>query len=125
MKKGSRPVNLSLTKFSFPVMAITSITHRITGVVLFAGIAFLLYVLDQALASPAGFEHARALLAAPTGKIVMLAVLAMLTFHIVAGIRHMVMDFHVGDSLAAGRLGSQLVFAVSIGLIVLAGVWLW
>ena len=41
--KTDRPINLSLTKFSFPLAAIASITHRITGILLFVGIAFLLY----------------------------------------------------------------------------------
>ena len=40
--KTERPINLDLTKFSFPIMAIASITHRITGVLLFVAIAYLL-----------------------------------------------------------------------------------
>ena len=50
--KTDRPVNLNLLAFSFPLAAIVSITHRITGVVLFVGLAFALYALDLALASP-------------------------------------------------------------------------
>ena len=125
MKKGQRPIYLSLTQFRFPVTAITSITHRITGVVLFAATAFLLYVLDLALRSPDGYAHALEILDTATGKLVMLIALAMLIFHIVAGIRHIVMDFHVADSLEAGRAGSQLVIVLSLVLIVLAGFWLW
>jgi succinate dehydrogenase / fumarate reductase cytochrome b subunit len=125
MKKAERPINLSLLAFQFPVPAITSITHRITGVVLFVGIGFLLYVLELALSSPEGYAHAQELLAAPAGKLVAFVVLAMLIFHIVAGIRHLIMDFHIGDSLAGGRLGAQLVIALSIVLIVAAGAWLW
>ena len=49
--KTDRPINLALTKFKFPLAAIASITHRITGVLLFVGIAFLLYLLDQSLTS--------------------------------------------------------------------------
>ena len=41
--------------FSFPLTAIVSITHRITGIILFGGVAFALYVLDMALASAQGF----------------------------------------------------------------------
>ena len=53
--KTDRPVNLNLLAFSFPLAAIVSITHRITGVVLFVGLAFALYALDLALASPEEF----------------------------------------------------------------------
>ena len=49
--KTDRPVNLNLFAFSFPLTAIVSITHRITGIILFGGVAFALYVLDMALAS--------------------------------------------------------------------------
>src|SRR5262245_31603420 len=125
MKKGQRPIYLSLTQFRFPVTAITSITHRITGVVLFAATAFLLYVLDLALRSPQSYARALEILAAPTGKLVMLITLAMLIFHIIAGIRHIVMDFHLADSLEAGRAGSQLVIVLSLVLMVVAGFWLW
>src|SRR4030095_14592416 len=125
MKKGQRPIYLSLTQFRFPVMAITSITHRITGVVLFVGAAFLLYVLDLALRSPESYAHALEVLAAPAGKVVTLIVLAMLIFHVVAGIRHLIMDFHIADSLEAGRAGSQLVIVVSLIVTVLAGIWIW
>ena len=46
--KTDRPVNLNLLAFSFPLAAIVSITHRITGVILFVGVAFALYALDMA-----------------------------------------------------------------------------
>ncbi|MCH1448834.1 MAG: succinate dehydrogenase, cytochrome b556 subunit, partial [Litoricolaceae bacterium] len=32
-----RPVNLDLTTFSFPITAIASILHRVSGVILFFG----------------------------------------------------------------------------------------
>jgi len=120
-----RPVNLSLTKFSFPITAIASITHRITGVLLFAAIAFLLWLLSLALDSPEGFDRATGLLAAPLPKLVMLATLAALAYHILAGVKHLFMDFHMGDSFAAARLGSQVVFALTVVVTVLAGVWIW
>ncbi len=120
-----RPVNLSLTKFSFPITAIASITHRITGVLLFVGIAYLLWILSLALESPEGFSRAAEVLAAPLPKLVLLAVLAALLFHIFAGVKHLFMDFHLGDSFAAARLGSQVVFALTVVTTVLAGVWLW
>ena len=41
-QKAERPVNLDLTQFSFPFAALASITHRISGVILFVAIAFLL-----------------------------------------------------------------------------------
>jgi succinate dehydrogenase / fumarate reductase cytochrome b subunit len=122
--KTERPVNLALTKFSFPIMAIASITHRITGVLLFVAIAYLLWLLGLALSSPAGFAEAGAHLAAPLPKLVLLAVLAALLFHILAGLKHLVMDFHHWDTIEGGRLASQAVFALTVVGTVLAAVWL-
>lgn len=123
--KTVRPVYLSLTRFSFPLPAIGSITHRFTGVVLFFGVGFLLYLLDESLASPQGLENARTLLAAPIAKIALLVVLATLAYHLVAGIKHLLLDFDIGDSLEGARLSTQITFAASAVLIVLAGAWLW
>ncbi|MEZ5557467.1 MAG: succinate dehydrogenase, cytochrome b556 subunit [Pseudomonadales bacterium] len=123
--KTERPVNLSLTKFSFPIAAIASITHRITGVVLFVGIAYLLWLLDLALGSAEGYARAVDTLAMPLPKLVLLGVLAMLFFHIFAGVKHLLMDFHLGDGLAAARMGAQLSFVLTVLATILAGVWLW
>jgi succinate dehydrogenase / fumarate reductase cytochrome b subunit len=123
--KTDRPVNLALTKFSFPLAAITSITHRITGVLLFAGIAFLLYLLDQSLTSAQGFERSREILAQPLPKLLLIAVVATLAYHLVAGVKHLLLDFDFGDTIEGGRLAAQLTIAISVVLIGLAGAWLW
>lgn len=125
MNKSARPVYLNLFQFSFPLPAIASITHRITGALLFAGMALFLYLLDAAASSDAGFADVLALLAQPVFKLVLWVVLACLIFHVVAGVRHLLMDFHIGDTLEGGRLGALLTFAVTIVLSVLAGAWLW
>lgn len=123
--KTERPVYLSLTQFRWPFAAIASITHRVTGVALFAGVGYLLWLLSVALESPEGFATAGALLAAPLPKLVLLAVLAALVYHILAGFKHLVMDFHLWDNLEAARRSSVAVFVLTAILVVLAGAWLW
>jgi succinate dehydrogenase / fumarate reductase cytochrome b subunit len=123
--KTERPVYLSLTQFRWPLAAIASITHRITGVLLFAGMAYLIWLLSVALESPAGFERAAGVIAAPFGKLVLLLVLAALTYHLFAGIKHLVMDFHYWDNVRAGRISSATVFALTAIVVILLGAWLW
>lgn len=123
--KTERPVYLSLTQFRWPLAAIASITHRITGVLLFAGTAYLIWLLGVALESPAGFERAGRVIAAPFGKLVLLLVLAALSYHFFAGLKHLVMDFHYWDTLRAGQISSATVFALTVLVTILAGVWLW
>ena len=125
MNKPARPVYLNLFQFRFPLAAIVSIMHRISGVALFVGMALLLDLLAMALESDAGFAEAAALISTLPVKLFIWLVLAALIYHLVAGIRHMLMDFHVGDTLQGGRLGSQMTIAISGVLVALAGVWLW
>jgi succinate dehydrogenase / fumarate reductase, cytochrome b subunit len=40
-------------------------------------------------------------------------------------VRHLMMDMGIGESLEGGKLGSKIVIAVSVVVIVLAGVWIW
>jgi succinate dehydrogenase cytochrome b subunit len=123
--KTDRPVNLNLLKMSWPLAAITSITHRITGVILFVGVAFALYALDMALASPAGFDEAVVLLQEPLSIFIFLGLLLALIYHIVAGIKHLLLDFHLGDSLEAAQMGAAAVIVVTIVVTAVLGAMLW
>ncbi|MGD8832034.1 MAG: succinate dehydrogenase, cytochrome b556 subunit [Pseudomonadales bacterium] len=123
--KENRPVYLSLTQFGWPITAIASIAHRITGMLLFLGVGYLLWLLSLALDSPAGFAQASSVLAAPFARFVLWGVLTLLIYHILAGIKHMIMDFHIGDSFKVAAASSYTVFALSAVLAIITGVWLW
>jgi len=121
-----RPVNLGLsTILQQPLPAITSITHRITGVLIFFGMGYFFWLLDRALASPDSLERVREAMAAPSAKLSLLVVLAALAFHIVAGIRHLLLDVHVGDNLKSGRAGAGATFAITGVVVLLAVYWIW
>ncbi len=85
----------------------------------------LLLALDTSLSSPEGFEEVRAYLGSALAKLVSWALLSALLYHLVAGVRHLIMDSGHGETLEGGKLGSKIVIAVSAVLIVLAGVWIW
>ena len=108
-----------------PITAWTSIAHRASGVFLFAGIAVLIWALDASLASPESFAELQACLASPLAKLVIWAVVAGLIYHSVAGVKHLIMDLGVGETMEGGTRGAQIVLAVSIALILLAGIWIW
>ena len=46
-------------------------------------------------------------------------------YHTVAGIKHLVADFGVGETMEGGVLGARIVFVVSAILIALGGLWIW
>ena len=122
-----RPVSLPLSRLALamPVTAVASILHRITGVVLFGGVFYLCYLLDRAVTDAAGFEHAATVLMSPLGKLGLWVILASLAYHALAGARHLLLDFHVGDSLTGGRVGAWFVIVLAAVAGVVVAVWLW
>lgn len=122
--KQKRPINLNLFTIKFPLPAIVSILHRVSGFVLFLIIPVLLWALSFSL-TPQGFDSLQAWLGNGFVKFIFWVLLVPFCFHLVAGIRHLLMDVHVGSTLAGARTTAVLTFVVSIILVILAGVWLW
>ena len=120
-----RPVYLDLNPVNMPLTAITSFLHRTSGIVLFVGSAILLCLLSCSLDSQQGFDDTMVLLQGTLAKLVLWGVVSALIYHLVAGIRHLLMDMGIGEDLETALLGSKLILAVSAVLIVLAGVWIW
>lgn len=108
-----------------PITAWASITHRATGVFLFAGMAVLLWALDVSLASPESFASLQESLDNPLLKLVIWAVMSGLIYHSLAGVKHLIMDMGIGETMAGGILGVRIVVGLSAVLILLAGIWIW
>jgi succinate dehydrogenase / fumarate reductase cytochrome b subunit len=119
-----RPVNLNLAAFKFPVTSISSILHRVTGVVLFLSIPLCLWALQMSLSAD-GFAELKSIFTGMVAKTIIWLILSMLAYHIVAGIRHLLMDAGIGESHQAGRMGSYLVIVLGVVMAALLGVWLW
>lgn len=120
----NRPKNLNLFTIHFPIPAIVSILHRLSGAFLFLCIPFVLWLLNYSL-TESGFEHLQQTMGNLTVKIIIWILLIPFVFHLVAGIRHLLSDVHLGDSLKMGRAMSWLTFLVTAVLMLLVGVWLW
>lgn len=120
-----RPVNLDISTIDLPITAYASITHRLTGLILCVAVLVLLWFLQKSLASPQDFAEVQQILHSSPIKFLMFLFLAPFWYHLVAGLRHLVMDMGVGESLEGGRFGAKIVFALSAVLIALTGVWLW
>lgn len=120
----SRPKNLNLFTIQFPLPAIVSFLHRVSGFVLFLLIPLILWGLSYSL-TESGFETLRLWLSNFYIKVIFWALFLPFCFHLVAGIRHLLSDIHIGDTLKAGKLTAVLTFVIFGLLILLAGVWLW
>ena len=123
--KDNRPVNLDIGTISLPITAYVSILHRISGVALYIGVAILLWMLDASLTSEESFNSLKEPLNNPILQFLVWGTLALLAYHIVAGIRHLFMDMGHGETLEGGKQGAKAVLVIAVILIVLAGVWVW
>lgn len=120
-----RPVNLDISTIKLPITAYASILHRASGVFLFAGTAVLLWMLESSLTSAEGFASIAEHLTNPWCKFILWSVLSGLAYHTVVGVRHLIMDCGIGETLEGGKLGATIALALSAILIVLIGVWIW
>ena len=93
--------------------------------VLFFAVGILLWMLDASLASEESFDALKEILASPIAKLIVWGILAALAYHLLAGVRHMIMDFGIGETLEGGVLGAKIVMVGAVVLIILAGVWVW
>ena len=120
-----RPVFLDLTKMRFPPTAIVSILHRVSGVLLFLLLPFALHLLHCSLVSEDSFETLQQWLQQPLPAFALWVMLCAAGFHLLAGIRHMLMDCGLGEGLCAAKFSAYLLIALEVVVMVLAGVWLW
>lgn len=120
-----RPVNLDLKSMKYPVTALTSILHRMSGILLFLCLFVMLYALGKSLSSEDGFNEIKGVLLSPLGKLIVWVLYSALIYHLVAGVRHLIMDAGIGETLEGGKRGSVIVIVVSAILIAVGGVWLW
>ena len=123
--KDNRPVNLDIGTMRLPITAWASITHRATGVALFVGMAVLLWMLDSSLSGPEGFASVQECLDSFLAKLIVWGVVSVLIYHSLAGVKHLVMDFGVGETMEGGVTGARIVIALSVVLILIAGAWIW
>ena len=123
VSKDKRPVNLDIASMQLPVTAYVSISHRLSGVFLVSGL--MVWALDVSLSSEAGFDSIAATLATPLSKAVLWAIATALSYHALAGVKHIIMDFGIGESMQGGVNGARLVIGLAVVAAIAWGVVLW
>ena len=122
--KHKRPINLDLGSLKYPPMAIASILHRISGVVMFLMMPIMLYFLSLSLNSAESFEHLQADFNSPYYKVALWVFSSALIYHVIAGVRHLICDLGLGEDLATAKKTSSLVIILSVIAIILLGFWI-
>ncbi|MBC7705028.1 MAG: succinate dehydrogenase, cytochrome b556 subunit [Rhodoferax sp.] len=118
--KVNRPTFFNLTQLQLPVGALTSILHRVSGVLLALGVPASLYLLELWLQSPQTYSQVGAFFEnqAVQGAAILLA--WALAHHSLAGLRHMLSDIDIGSQLPTARRSAWIVNVCGIGVALLA-----
>jgi len=116
-----RPLSPHLQVYRLPLNAITSITHRLTGIVLALGAVLVVAYLVAAAAGSQSYGLAYDVAASWLGQIVLVAFTLALYYHLCAGLRHLFWDAGWGFTLRAARMGSWAIIGAS--LVLTAATW--
>lgn len=126
--KDTRPRNINVTdlkNYQWPITAVASMPHRLAGLLIIFCIPLILCALDQSLASQESFNHLKECLSSPIAKLVTWVILSALLFHLVAGIKHLILDTGLGETNEGGKILAVGTLVISAALIAAAGVWIW
>ena len=118
--KKRRPVFFNLAQIQMPVGALTSITHRVTGILLALGIPVGIYALDLSLQSPQTYAQLIHLSGTWAFKAAAIVFIWALAHHLLAGTRHLLMDVDVGSLLPAARRSAWMVNLGGLAVALLA-----
>jgi len=118
--KRRRPVFFNLMQLQMPVGALTSITHRVTGILLALGIPFSIYLLDVSLRGPQSYVQVIRLFDKLAFRGTAIVFVWALAHHLLAGIRHLLSDVDIGSQLPAARRSAWIVNVGGIAVALLA-----
>jgi succinate dehydrogenase / fumarate reductase cytochrome b subunit len=102
--------------YRLPLAALVSILHRISGAFLFLLLPFILYLLQQSLYTESTFIDLQVMVSPWYIKLIILAISWSFLHHFCAGVRHLLMDVHVGIDKDGSRASATGVLAVSLVL---------
>lgn len=118
-----------LPTYRLPAPGWVSILHRVSGVLMFLLLPFIIWMFDTSVSSEYSFARFRGAFTAGLGfvpgwfmKLVALALIWAYLHHFIAGVRHVWMDVsHKAVSKEFGSLSAKVTLALSLGLTVVLG----
>ena len=118
-----------LPTYRLPAPGWVSILHRVSGVLMFLLLPFIIWMFDTSVSSEYSFARFRGAFTAGIGfvpgvlvKLVALALIWAYLHHFIAGVRHVWMDIsHKAVSKEFGGMSAKVTLALSLGLTVVLG----
>ena len=118
-----RPLSPHLQIYKWSVTMATSITHRVTGGALYIGLVFIAWWLVAASMGPEAYAPFLTAAANPVGQIVLFGFTWAATYHLLAGIRHLVWDIGYGFLPKTAMWSGVAVIVLSI--LIAIGMFAW
>ncbi|URJ30302.1 succinate dehydrogenase, cytochrome b556 subunit [Candidatus Blochmannia vicinus] len=128
IKENKKPIHLNIRTIRFPITAVASILHRISGILLFIIIGPILWLLKLSLSSNNEFYkiYNFLLLNCYISKFLFWIITIVMMYHVIAGIRQILMDFgYLEQTLLIGKISVKIIFVLTILLSVLSGILIW
>lgn len=122
VRKHKRPVYLNLFQIHFPVGAVVSITHRISGILMFALIPVLIYMLEQSVSTAQGYARVVQILDTLPVRIILVMVIWAFAHHVFNGIRQLLIDIDIGVSREGSRRSAWTVIVAGVMVLGFAAV---
>jgi succinate dehydrogenase / fumarate reductase cytochrome b subunit len=118
-----------LPSYRLPAAGWVSILHRVSGILMFLLLPFIIWMFDTSLSSELSFARFRAAFNVGLGifpgfliKLVALALIWAYLHHLIAGVRHLWMDVsHAAVSKEFGRMSALVTLGASILLTLVLG----
>lgn len=114
--------------YRLPPAGLVSILHRLSGLLLFILLPFIIWMFDTSLTSEITYSQFSSVFSAGTGfvpgwfyKLVALALIWAYLHHLIAGLRHLWMDATHAVSLQFGRASAMFTLIVSVVLTLALG----
>jgi succinate dehydrogenase / fumarate reductase cytochrome b subunit len=115
-------------KYRLPLAGVVSILHRVSGILMFVLLPFIVWLFDVSLSSEASYESFTSAFGAGIGflpgwfvKLVCLSLIWAFLHHFIAGVRHLWMDVSHSVTKEQGRSSAVVTLAASLVLTVLLG----
>ena len=115
----ARPLSPHLQVYRLPLVAITSITHRITGVGNAIGLILMTYWLIAAAGGEVAYDNAMWFFGSFIGRLMLFCWTLSIFYHLLNGIRHLVWDAGYGYSLPVANKSATFVCIATIVLTII------
>lgn len=118
------PVFLNLLRIQLPVMALLSIAHRASGILMFFAIPGVALLLDRSLSGPEGYAWVAGLTESTVFRLLLIVIAWSLIHHLLAGIRFLLLDIDIGLERSTARASAFVVNIAALVLTVLVAIGL-